>query len=68
MGMYLMRQIGDRGVYGDPLLPDFMVFLNWQELPWYWLGFDMAWFAFIMVLLAPGLLAWCSASWPSVHG
>ncbi|HAI28824.1 MAG TPA: urea ABC transporter permease subunit UrtC, partial [Thalassospira sp.] len=39
MGMYLMRQIGDRGVYGDPILPDFMVFLNWQELPWYWYGF-----------------------------
>src|SRR5690606_36857938 len=57
MGMYLMRQIGDRGTYGDPILPDFMVFLNWLELPWYWLGFDMAWFAFIMVLLAPGLLA-----------
>jgi len=57
MGMYLMRQIGDRGTYGDPVLPDFMVFLNWQELPWYWLGFDMAWFAFAMVLLAPGLLA-----------
>src|SRR5690554_7362073 len=57
MGMYLMRQIGERGVYGDPVLPDFMVFLNWQELPWYWLGFDMAWFAFIMVLLAPGILA-----------
>ena len=36
MGMYLMRQIGDRGVYGNPLLPDFMVFLNWQKLPWYW--------------------------------
>src|SRR5690606_37612720 len=39
MGMYLMRQIGDRGVYGNPVLPDFMVFLIWQELPWYWLGF-----------------------------
>ncbi|EWH03732.1 urea ABC transporter permease subunit UrtC [Halomonas sp. BC04] len=57
MGMYLMRQIGDRGVYGHPELPDFMVFLNWDSLPWYWTGFDMAWFAFIMVLLAPGLLA-----------
>ncbi|MDR9468885.1 urea ABC transporter permease subunit UrtC [Marinospirillum sp.] len=57
MGMYLMRQIGDRGVYGNPDLPDFMVFLNWDSLPWYWLGFDMAWFAFAMVLLAPGLLA-----------
>ncbi|WP_104203606.1 urea ABC transporter permease subunit UrtC [Billgrantia saliphila] len=57
MGMYLMRQIGDRGVYGNPELPDFMVFLNWDSLPWYWQGFDMAWFAFLMVLLAPGLLA-----------
>ena len=57
MGMYLMRQIGDRGVYGNPELPDFMVFLNWQDLPWYWLGFDMFWFAMLMVILAPGLLA-----------
>ncbi len=57
MGMYLMRQIGDRGVYGNPTLPDFMVFLNWKELPWFWLGFDHFWFAMIMVLLAPGLLA-----------
>ena len=57
MGMYLMRQIGDRGVYGHPVLPDFMVFLNWDSLPWYWHGFDMAGFAFLMVLLAPGALA-----------
>ena len=57
MGMYLMRQIGDRGTYGHPVLPDFMVFLNWDSLPWFWQGFDMAWFAFAMVLLAPGLLA-----------
>ena len=57
MGMYLMRQIGDRGVYGNPELPDFMVFLNWQELPWFWHGFDMFWFAAIMVMLVPGLLA-----------
>ncbi|MEM9684461.1 MAG: urea ABC transporter permease subunit UrtC, partial [Pseudomonadota bacterium] len=57
MGMYLMRQIGDRGVYADPILPDFMVFLNWGELPWYWYGFDQFWFACLMVLLAPGLLA-----------
>ncbi|MDB5987435.1 MAG: urtC [Nevskia sp.] len=59
MGMYLMRQIGTRGVYGDPLLPDFMVFLNWKELPWYWLGFNHAAFALLMVLLAPGALAFC---------
>jgi urea transport system permease protein len=57
MGMYLMRQIGSRGVYGNPILPDFMVFLNWKELPWYWYGFDMFWFAAIMVLAVPGLLA-----------
>ncbi len=57
MGMYLMRQIGDRSVYGDPLLPDFMVFLNWDSLPWFWHGFDMFWFAVIMVMVAPGLLA-----------
>jgi len=57
MGMYLMRQIGDRGVYGNPELPDFMVFLSWNELPWYWSGFDMFWFAMLMVMLIPGLLA-----------
>ncbi len=57
MGMYLMRQIGERGVYGDPILPDFMVFLNWENLPWFWHGFDMFWFAMLMVMLAPGLLA-----------
>ena len=57
MGMYLMRQIGDRGVYGNPELPDFMVFLNWSELPWYWQGFDQFWFAALMILLIPGLLA-----------
>lgn len=57
MGMYLMRQIGDRGVYGNPDLPDFMVFLNWEQLPWYWLGFDQFWFAALMIMLVPGLLA-----------
>jgi urea transport system permease protein len=57
MGMYLMRQIGTRGVYANPVLPDFMVFLNWKELPWFWYGFDMFWFAMLMVILVPGLLA-----------
>ncbi|ALN73033.1 urea ABC transporter permease subunit UrtC [Aureimonas sp. AU20] len=57
MGMYLMRQIGSRGVYGNPLLPDFMVFLNYKALPWFWQGFDQFWFAALMVLLVPGLLA-----------
>jgi len=57
MGMHLMRQIGDRGVYGNPLLPDFMVFLNWKELPWYWHGFDALPFALLMVVLLPATLA-----------
>ncbi len=57
MGMYLMRQIGSRGTYGNPVLPDFMVFLNWKELPWFWLGFDQFWYAALMVLLVPGGLA-----------
>jgi urea transport system permease protein len=57
MGMYLMRQIGSRGVYGHPILPDFMVFLSFKELPWFWLGFDRLWFALLMVALIPALLA-----------
>lgn len=57
MGMYLMRQIGARGVYGNPILPDFMVFLNWQELPWFWHGFQWFWFALLMAVLAPTLLS-----------
>jgi urea transport system permease protein len=57
MGMYLMRQIGPRGVYAHPVLPDFMVFLNWKELPWFWHGFDHFAFAALMVVVAPGLLA-----------
>lgn len=58
MGMYLMRQIGDRGVYGNAELPDFMVFLNWDALPWFWQGFDSFWFAMLMVVLVPGVLAY----------
>jgi urea transport system permease protein len=57
MGMHLMRQIGDRGVYGHPVLPDFMVFLNWSELPWYWWGFDSFAFACVIIVAVPGLLA-----------
>ena len=57
MGMYLMRQIGTRGVYGDPVLPDFMVFLNWKALPLYWYGFQHFAYAALMFLLVPGLLA-----------
>jgi urea transport system permease protein len=57
MGMYLMRQIGTRGVYANPILPDFMVFLNWPELPVYWYGFNHFAYAALMIFLAPGLLA-----------
>lgn len=57
MGMYLMREIGPRGVYGDPNLPDFMVFLNWKSLPWFWHGFNHFAFAMLMVVVVPGLLA-----------
>jgi urea transport system permease protein len=57
MGMYLMRQIGTRGVYAHPVLPDFMVFLNWPELPIYWWGFQNFAYALLMVVLVPGMLA-----------
>jgi urea transport system permease protein len=57
MGMYLMRVIGARGVYADPVLPDFMVFIGWKQLPWYWQGFDHFWFALPMTMLVPAVLA-----------
>jgi urea transport system permease protein len=57
MGMYLMREIGSRGMYGNPVLPDFMVFLNWKELPWYWWGSSNFLFVCLLILLIPGLLA-----------
>jgi urea transport system permease protein len=57
MGMYLMRQIGSRGVYGNPVLPDFMVFLNYKELPWFWHGFNHFWFAAPMIIIVPSVLA-----------
>ena len=57
MGMYLMRQIGARGVYANPLLPDFMVFLGWKHLPWYWFGFDHIGVALVVAMVVPALLA-----------
>ncbi len=57
MGMYLMRQIGTRGVYSNPILPDFMVFLNWKELPIAWYGFEYFAYAALMIMLVPGVLA-----------
>jgi urea transport system permease protein len=56
MGMYLMRAMAGEGVYRSEL-PDFMVFLDWKELPWYWSGFDNFFFAILMALVVPGLLA-----------
>ena len=56
MGMYLMRQIGLDGVYHLPL-PDFMVFLDWKTLPWYWNFTEHFWYAMFLVVAAPGLLA-----------
>jgi len=57
MGMYLMRQIGTRGVYGNAALPDFMVFLQYKELPWFWWAFDHFAWAMAMVMLVPGVFA-----------
>jgi urea transport system permease protein len=57
MGMYLMRQIGTRGVYAHPVLPDFMVFLNWKELPIFWYGFSSFPYALFMIVAVPGTLA-----------
>jgi len=56
MGMYLMRSIAGEGVYRSEL-PDFMVFLDWHKLPWYWHGFQSFPFAAVMCLAAPGILA-----------
>src|SRR6266446_7144501 len=56
MGMYLMRSIGHEGVYQSDL-PDFMVFLDWKAYPWYWSFTDHFWFAALLVVLVPGLLA-----------
>ena len=57
MGMYLMRAIGRDGVYGDPVLPDFMVFLDWKALPWFWAGSDRFLQQAVLVVLVPALLA-----------
>jgi urea transport system permease protein len=57
IGMYLMRAIGHDGVYQSDL-PDFMVFLNWHELPWYWHGTSHLWYALALVVLVPAVLAW----------
>ncbi len=55
-GMYLMRQIGRDGSYQSDL-PDFMVFLDWKELPWFWLGSDSFVWVALLVLVVPALIA-----------
>ena len=55
-GMYLMRQIGTDGQYKSEL-PDFMVFLNWKELPWHWMVSDSLLLQLLLVVLVPGVLA-----------
>ena len=57
MGMYLMREIGRQGKYGSDL-PDFMVFLDWHKLPWYWEGTEHFWYALLLILLVPAVIAW----------
>jgi urea transport system permease protein len=54
--MYLMRQIGRDGSYQSDL-PDFMVYLDWKELPWYWAGSDSLIFSLVLVLALPAAVA-----------
>jgi urea transport system permease protein len=56
MGMYLMRQIGTDGHYKSDL-PDFMVFLDWKELPWHWSLSDSFLATLFLIVAVPGLLA-----------
>ena len=55
-GMYLMRQIGRDGSYQSEL-PDFMVFLDWKELPWYWAGSDSFPWVALLVVAVPAIVA-----------
>jgi urea transport system permease protein len=57
IGMYLMRSIGHQGVYQSDL-PDFMVFLNWHALPWYWENTQHLWYALVLVVMVPAVIAW----------
>ncbi|MFZ9298456.1 MAG: urea ABC transporter permease subunit UrtC [Hylemonella sp.] len=56
MGMYLMRQIGTDGNYKSKL-PDFMVFLDWKELPWHWALSESFIATLFLVVAVPGVLA-----------
>ena len=62
MGMYLMRSIGREGTYQSDL-PDFMVFLDWHKLPWYWEGTEHLWYALACSSCwCPACSRGCSAS------
>jgi urea transport system permease protein len=50
-GMYLMREASGNE------LPEFMRFLSWTELPWYWLGTEYMLWALVLVVLVPGVVA-----------
>ena len=65
-GMYLMREIRLDGVYKNPL-PDFMIFLDWKELPWYWSFTDHFGYALLLVVLVPGVVAFLFG-WLAVVG
>lgn len=56
MGMHLMLAMSGQGVYRSKL-PDFMVFLDWKALPWFWHGFESLAFAALMALCVPMVLA-----------
>jgi urea transport system permease protein len=56
MGMYLALQIGKESVYGSEL-PDFMVWTQVKELPFFWYPFKSFAGAFLGAILVPVLFA-----------
>ncbi len=56
IGMHLMLGIGAEGVYGTAL-PDFMVWNQVTELPWFWKPFSSLGFSLAAVVLVPMLFA-----------
>ena len=56
IGMHLMLEIGAEGVYGSSL-PDFMVWNQVKELPWFWKPFSNFGFSLIAVALVPMVFA-----------
>ncbi|MDR1050100.1 MAG: urea ABC transporter permease subunit UrtC [Deltaproteobacteria bacterium] len=55
-GMYLMRQIGARGVYAASDLPDFMIFIGWEKLPWHWQLSHSPALSLLLAVAAPAAL------------